>query len=61
MRELVAAWEQREVMAREVAVDVASHSPQVDSILDDLADELADLNPDDTGGSLLLLDHVRPA
>ena len=45
VRELVAAWEQREVMAREVAVDVASHSPQVDSILDDLADELADLNP----------------
>jgi polyketide synthase 5 len=45
VRELVAGWEQREVMAREVAVDVASHSPQVDSILDDLADELADLNP----------------
>ncbi len=45
VRELVAAWEQREVMAREVAVEVASHSPQVDSILDDLADELADLKP----------------
>ena len=35
-------------MAREVAVDVASHSPQVDPILDDLADALADLQPDDT-------------
>ncbi len=45
VRELVAVWEQRGVMAREVAVDVASHSPQVDSILDDLADELGDLNP----------------
>ena len=38
VRELVAAWEQRDVMAREVAVDVASHSPQVDPILDDLYD-----------------------
>ncbi|MDC8992814.1 sulfolipid-1 biosynthesis phthioceranic/hydroxyphthioceranic acid synthase [Mycobacterium marinum] len=45
VRELVAAWEQREVMAREVAVDVASHSPQVDPILDDLYDVLADLEP----------------
>ncbi len=45
IRKLVAAWEQREVMAREVAVDVASHSPQVDPILADLADSLADLAP----------------
>jgi polyketide synthase 5 len=45
VRELVAAWEQREVMAREVAVDVASHSPQVDPILDDLCEALADLDP----------------
>jgi polyketide synthase 5 len=45
VRELVAAWEQRDVMAREVAVDVASHSPQVDPILDDLTDVLADLKP----------------
>jgi acyl transferase domain-containing protein/acyl carrier protein len=45
VRDLVATWEQREVMAREVAVDVASHSPQVDSILDELTDVLADLNP----------------
>lgn len=45
VRELVAAWEQRDVMAREVAVDVASHSPQVDPILDDLCEALADLNP----------------
>jgi polyketide synthase 5 len=43
VRELIAAWEQRGVMAREVAMDVASHSPQVDSILDELADELADI------------------
>ena len=46
IRDLVAAWEQREVMAREVAVDVASHSPQVDPILDDLAEVLADLDAD---------------
>ena len=45
VRGLVAAWEQRDVMAREVAVDVASHSPQVDPILDDLLDALVDLRP----------------
>lgn len=45
VRDLVAAWEQRDVMAREIAVDVASHSPQVDPILDDLADALTDLEP----------------
>ncbi|MCE9514720.1 MAG: type I polyketide synthase [Mycobacterium sp.] len=45
VRELVAAWEARDVMAREVAVDVASHSPQVDAILADLADALAELAP----------------
>ena len=45
VRDLVAAWEQRDVMAREVAVDVASHSPQVDPILDDLIDALAELTP----------------
>ena len=45
LRELVAAWEQRDVMAREIAVDVASHSPQVDPILDELAEILAELHP----------------
>ena len=45
VRDLVAAWEGREVMAREVAVDVASHSPQVDPILADLAGQLAELTP----------------
>ncbi|WP_156746036.1 type I polyketide synthase, partial [Mycobacterium sp. 1423905.2] len=43
VRELVAAWEERDIMAREVAVDVASHSPQVDPILDDLTEALADV------------------
>ena len=61
VRDLVAAWEQRDVMAREVAVDVASHSPQVDPILDELADALADLQPDGAGGPVLLGDAVRPA
>ena len=45
IRELVADWEQRDIMAREVAVDVASHTPQVDPILDDLVQALADLEP----------------
>ena len=45
IRDLVADWEARGVMAREVAVDVASHSPQVDPILDELAEALADLEP----------------
>ena len=45
VRELVAAWEAHDVMAREVAVDVASHSPQVDPILADLAEDLSELAP----------------
>ena len=45
VRELVAAWEQREVMAREVAIDLASHTPQVEPILDDLSEALAELAP----------------
>lgn len=45
IRNLVAGWEKRGLLAREVAVEVASHSPQVDPILDELADELADLSP----------------
>ncbi len=45
VRDLVAAWERRDVIAREVAVDVASHSPQVDPILENLADGLAELTP----------------
>ena len=43
--ELIADWEQQGVMARAVAVDVASHSPQVDPILDRLQAALADLTP----------------
>jgi polyketide synthase 5 len=45
VRDLVAEWERRDVMAREVAVDVASHSPQVDPILDELRKVLAELSP----------------
>ncbi|MGH3634299.1 MAG: sulfolipid-1 biosynthesis phthioceranic/hydroxyphthioceranic acid synthase, partial [Mycobacterium sp.] len=45
VRDLVAAWEQRDVMAREVPTDVAFHSPQVDPILGDLKEALAELNP----------------
>ncbi|MDY6870000.1 MAG: sulfolipid-1 biosynthesis phthioceranic/hydroxyphthioceranic acid synthase [Actinomycetota bacterium] len=43
--ELVAEWDARGVMAREVAVDVASHSPQVDPILDELTEVLEDIEP----------------
>lgn len=45
VRELVAAWEEREVMAREVAIDLASHSPQVDPILDELSEALVEIVP----------------
>ncbi|MGV0742790.1 sulfolipid-1 biosynthesis phthioceranic/hydroxyphthioceranic acid synthase [Mycolicibacterium sp. XJ870] len=45
VQDLVAMWERRGIMAREVAVDVASHSPQVDPILAELAEALADLSP----------------
>lgn len=45
VRDLVAAWEERDVLAREVAVDVASHTPQVDSILDELSRVLAGVTP----------------
>jgi polyketide synthase 5 len=45
VRDLVAAWERRDVMAREIPTDVAFHSPQVDPILDELTDALAEINP----------------
>ncbi|WP_246183068.1 sulfolipid-1 biosynthesis phthioceranic/hydroxyphthioceranic acid synthase [Mycolicibacterium grossiae] len=45
IRALVAEWDARGIMAREVAVDVASHSPQVDPILDELTEVLEDLEP----------------
>ncbi|QZL04429.1 acyltransferase domain-containing protein [Streptomyces sp. BHT-5-2] len=42
---LVARWQQRDLTAGLIAVDVASHSPQVDMILDPLRAELAGLAP----------------
>ncbi|MGE0783503.1 sulfolipid-1 biosynthesis phthioceranic/hydroxyphthioceranic acid synthase [Mycolicibacterium sp.] len=45
VRDLVTAWQQRDVLAREVAVDVASHSPQVDPILDELTEALHGVTP----------------
>src|SRR6478736_6132645 len=45
VRRLIGLWEKRDVMAREVAVDVASHSPQVDPILTALYDALAEIEP----------------
>jgi polyketide synthase 5 len=45
VRDLVRSWDQREVMAREIPVDVAFHSPQVDPIIGELTAALSDLNP----------------
>jgi polyketide synthase 5 len=45
VRELVAAWKQRGVPAREMAVEIAANSPYVDPILDELSEALADLSP----------------
>ncbi|MCC4314382.1 type I polyketide synthase [Streptomyces malaysiensis] len=42
---LVAGWQARSVPAALIAVDVASHSPQVDPLLADLRTALADLAP----------------
>ena len=45
VRRIVAEWEEQDIMAREVAVDVASHTPQVEPILDELAALLDDITP----------------
>ncbi|MET8679696.1 type I polyketide synthase [Streptomyces sp. NPDC004647] len=42
---LVAGWDSQGVQVRPIAVDVASHSPQVDPLLDDLAAALTGLAP----------------
>ncbi|MEU5796903.1 SDR family NAD(P)-dependent oxidoreductase [Streptomyces sp. NPDC047813] len=43
VRSLVQSWADRGLVARMIDVDVASHSPQVDPVLDDLRASLADL------------------
>ncbi|KDF01167.1 polyketide synthase [Mycolicibacterium aromaticivorans JS19b1 = JCM 16368] len=45
VRELMAAWEERDVMVRQSLIDVAAHSPLVDPILDDLTQALAEITP----------------
>lgn len=45
VRALVHWWELRDVSARLVPVEVASHSPQVESILDEISVSLAELSP----------------
>ncbi|MET7761571.1 type I polyketide synthase [Streptomyces sp. NPDC005393] len=45
IQRLVADWETRGIPAALVAVDVASHSPQVDPLLSELREVLADLTP----------------
>ncbi|BBY97201.1 sulfolipid-1 biosynthesis phthioceranic/hydroxyphthioceranic acid synthase [Mycolicibacterium fallax] len=45
VRELLTDWAARDIAAAEVAVEVASHSPEVEPILDDLIEALAELSP----------------
>ncbi|MDH6107809.1 acyl transferase domain-containing protein/NADPH:quinone reductase-like Zn-dependent oxidoreductase/acyl carrier protein [Kitasatospora sp. MAP12-15] len=45
VRQLIANWQARGVPAHAIAVDVASHCPQVDPLLADLSAALADLTP----------------
>ncbi|OBF79734.1 polyketide synthase, partial [Mycobacterium sp. 852002-51163_SCH5372311] len=45
VRELVESWQQRDVMAREIATDLAAHSPEVDAILDELTDSIGEIRP----------------
>lgn len=45
VRRLVRRWDEADRMTREVAVDVASHSPQVDPILDTLLSTLDSIEP----------------
>ena len=45
VRRIVAAWQAEGIFAREVAVDVASHTSQVEPILAQLAERLAGVTP----------------
>ena len=60
VRDLVAAWEQRGVTAREVAVDVASHSPQVDPDPRRALRCVGRGRPNGTTGSVLFDNPARP-
>ncbi|MFI1105659.1 type I polyketide synthase [Streptomyces melanogenes] len=51
VRNLVARWSEADVVARMVDVDVASHSPQVDPVIDELHAVLCDL-PDNQPGAI---------
>ncbi len=42
---LLTDWAQRDIAVQEIEVEVASNSPQVDPIVTDLAESLAELNP----------------
>ncbi|WP_370629586.1 sulfolipid-1 biosynthesis phthioceranic/hydroxyphthioceranic acid synthase [Mycolicibacterium sp. BK634] len=43
VRELMATWEERDVMVRQSVIDVAAHSPLVDPILPELTEALAEI------------------
>ncbi|WP_255794922.1 type I polyketide synthase [Mycobacteroides abscessus] len=45
IQQLIAGWEARDLHTRQIAVDYASHCPQVDPILADLRAALAEVSP----------------
>ncbi|WP_078868997.1 type I polyketide synthase [Streptomyces sp. NRRL B-1347] len=57
VRDLVAYWNENGVVARMVDVDVASHSPQVDPVVDELYAALAEL-PDNRPGAITFYSTV---
>jgi polyketide synthase 5 len=45
VRELMATWEERDLMVRQSVIDVAAHSPLVEPILEELGQALAEIKP----------------
>lgn len=45
VRQLMATWEERDVVVRQSLIDLAAHSPLVDPILDELTQALAEIKP----------------
>lgn len=58
LKSIAAELDARGVFCRQVKVDVASHSPQVDPIAEELVRELADLTP--SAGRIAIFSTVRP-
>ncbi len=58
LNEIVEGLEKQDIFCRWVRVDVASHSPQMDLLIDDLSAALADVQPH--AGSIPMCSTVRP-